>query len=1090
MLTVDLNGTITSWNKAAERLYGYPASEVIGKPLTMLTLPEDLAEVLRNADRIKHSQQVETYDTVRVNKDGHEMNLEAVLSPVKDSSGAVIGVSTIARDVTERRQAQEAKFHLAAFVESSQDSIVTINLESVITSWNRAAEQLYGYLAAEAIGKSLTELVLPQNLLEVLVNIENVAHNQKVEIFDSVRLHKDDHELHLEVVMSPVKDEAGQVIGVSTMARDVTVSRLAQEALLKSEEKYRTLFETIGEGLCIIKVVRLGDGAIDYRFLDLNSAYERIIGITRSELVGRTVREAMPELEDVWYETMERVAFGGESIHLEEYVAPVGKWLETNFSPLGDGKISVIFSDITERKLTEEALRHSEETFSALVENAPFGVYLIDAEFRLRLTNEGSRKVFSGIEPLIGRDFAEVLRILWHEPFADEAIKRFRHTLRTGESFISPPIVEPRANIEEIEAYDWQLHRVTLPNGSYGVVCYFYDLSEQKRMEAAVRESEERLTLAASVSNFGVHDFDVENKYLYWSPELKAMHGLNTDEPVTFETLPDLFHPEDRERMNRAMQASLDPKGTGEFEQEFRIVRPDTNETRWLYSRSRTAFSGKGKTKKATRNTGIVIDVTSRKRAEEAVRESETRFRAIVNQATAAIAEYDLEGNYTLVNETLCDLLGYTQAELLQMNQRDLTHPEDMPLCLEMFEQAIATGKASVSEKRVIRKDNSIVWTTESISSIGDADGKPRHVALIAFDISERKEVEEAFRTSSERLQLLIESTSDYAIFTTTLDNRIDSWNAGAEQIFGWTESEAVGQTGAIIFTSEDRASGAPEMEITTALAEGRAPDERFHIRKDGSRFYVSGVMNLLREANGQAHGFVKICRDMTERIEAEKALRAKEILQQLVGAQEDERKRIARDLHDELGQKLTALRLKLESIRKMCEDDDLCSQIDETQLIAKHIDDDVDFLAWELRPAALDHLGLAAALDNYVREWSRHAGITAETHFTGIKNQRLRPEIETNLYRITQEALNNTHKHAKAKSVNIIVEGHDGSVVLIIEDDGTGFDPESTINRSKGLGLIGMRERAALVGGTLEIESAPEQGTTIFVRVPAFFAE
>jgi PAS domain S-box-containing protein len=403
-----------------------------------------------------------------------------------------------------------------------------------------------------------------------------------------------------------------------------------------------------------------------------------------------------------------------------------------------------------------------------------------------------------------------------------------------------------------------------------------------------------------------------------------------------------------------------------------------------------------------------------------------------------------------------------------------------------MFEQAIATGKASVSEKRVICKNGSIVWTTESISSIADAGGKPSRVAMIAFDISERKEIEEAFRTSSERLRLLIESTSDYAIFTTTLDNRLDSWNAGAEKIFGWTEKEAVGQSGAIIFTPEDRAKGEQEKEIKTALRKGRAPDERFHLKKDGTRFYVSGVMNLLRDAEGSARGFVKICRDMTERIEAEKAQHDKEMLQKLVGAQEDERKRIARDLHDELGQKLTALRLKLENVRKICEEEEICGGIDEAQQLAKHIDADVDFLAWELRPAALDDLGLVAATENYVREWSRHSGVTVEFHASGLKRMRLAPEVETNFYRITQEALNNTHKHAKATRASVLIEKGDGSVILIIEDDGKGFNVKDKKSRSKGLGLTGMQERAALVGGTLEIESAPGQGTTIFARVPA----
>ena len=273
-----------------------------------------------------------------------------------------------------------------------------------------------------------------------------------------------------------------------------------------------------------------------------------------------------------------------------------------------------------------------------------------------------------------------------------------------------------------------------------------------------------------------------------------------------------------------------------------------------------------------------------------------------------------------------------------------------------------------------------------------------------------------------------MKSVRDYAIITTDTHGIINGWNPGAEKMFGYTEREIIGKPTDIIFTPEDRENGIPEKEMQKALENGSAEDERWHIRKDGSRFYVSGVMHPLNDGN--LDGFVKIARDLTERIKAEQIQQDKEMLQKLVGAQEDERKRIARDLHDELGQKLTALRLKLENVRKICEDDEICDGIDEAQLLAKHIDDGVDFLAWELRPAALDDLGLPAALKNYVDEWSRFSGVTSEFRVANLGKKRLLPEIETNLYRITQEALNNTHKHAKAKRAEVSLEkrGDDGN--------------------------------------------------------------
>jgi signal transduction histidine kinase len=210
-----------------------------------------------------------------------------------------------------------------------------------------------------------------------------------------------------------------------------------------------------------------------------------------------------------------------------------------------------------------------------------------------------------------------------------------------------------------------------------------------------------------------------------------------------------------------------------------------------------------------------------------------------------------------------------------------------------------------------------------------------------------------------------------------------------------------------------------------------------------------------------------------------------------LVRTQEDERRRIARDLHDQMGQQLTALRLKLETLKISAgKGEDSSAQVEQIQAIARQIESDIDFLAWELRPAALDDIGLVATLAGYIKNWSKHFNIPADFHSNGLDNQRLFPEVENNLYRIAQEALNNVYKHAQATRVDVMLERRDHHAVLIIEDDGVGFLPSETPDASQGIGLVGMRERAAILGGTLEIESAPGTGTTLFVRVPATFVK
>jgi two-component system CheB/CheR fusion protein len=393
-------------------------------------------------------------------------------------------------------------------------------------------------------------------------------------------------------------------------------------------------------------------------------------------------------------------------------------------------------------------------------------------------------------------------------------------------------------------------------------------------------------------------------------------------------------------------------------------------------------------------------------------------------------------------------------------------------------------------------------------------------VVLTLIDVTNLRRAVGGFRVAEARLRMM-ETIEDYAIFSTDTKGMIASWNAGAERIFGYTEGEAVGQSSAIIFTPEDLAAGEYEKELNKALTEGRAEDERWHVRKDGSRFYASGVLSAI--IDGDIQGCVKVLRDLTPRMLMEEELRrsrdemerrvrertreleesyealqgevverrvaesrVKELLRRIVSTQELERRRIARDIHDQLGQQMTALRLSLESLKEQSRNGGhLREHVEQLQALASQIDGDIDFLAWELRPSTLDEMGLKATVENFVQEWSKHFGIPAEFHTTGMADLRLPTEAETNLYRIAQEALNNIFKHAEASRVAVILEQRNRHAVLVIEDDGKGFDPQDETLTIKGLGLVSMRERAALSGGTLEIESTPGQGTTVFVRVP-----
>ncbi len=331
------------------------------------------------------------------------------------------------------------------------------------------------------------------------------------------------------------------------------------------------------------------------------------------------------------------------------------------------------------------------------------------------------------------------------------------------------------------------------------------------------------------------------------------------------------------------------------------------------------------------------------------------------------------------------------------------------------------------------------------------------------------------------RLAAIVDSSDD-AIVGKTLDGVITSWNRGAERLFGYTAAEAVGRHITLIIPAD---RWAEENDVLARLGRGERVDHFETIRqtKNGRLIPISLTVSPIRDRQGTIIGASKVARDISERVERQRT----QLVTRLILAQENERRRIARELHDQLGQHLTALRLTLETLRAQAlEGSEFGAQVEHLQELAHQLDQDVAFRVWELRPVALERLGLGAALAEHTGNWSKRFGIHAELYVGRPNERRLPSDIETTIYRLAQEALNNVVKHARADRVDIVLEYVADSVRLVIEDNGVGFNVSDAEASATGLGLIGMRERAALAGADLRIESSPGHGTTVSLRVPA----
>ncbi len=420
-----------------------------------------------------------------------------------------------------------------------------------------------------------------------------------------------------------------------------------------------------------------------------------------------------------------------------------------------------------------------------------------------------------------------------------------------------------------------------------------------------------------------------------------------------------------------------------EFTLEYPCHSP--TERRWFIARvTRFVLDG------AARAVVTHANITKRKLAEAALRERESEYRLLLEHASDGIHTYDPDGNILDINSKFCEMLGYTRAELLRLNVRDLVAPEELSAAPIRFD-ALRAGQTLLSERRLLRKDGTPLSVELSGRMIREGV-----LQSIVRDISKRKRAEEELRKAYDELERrVVERTAQLAHANETL--------------------------------------------------------------KD----------------------------EAAERRRAEEARR--DLLGRLVTAQEEERRRISRELHDRMGQQLAALMMGLKTLG--VESYGRRAALDTLRQLEEMTDElsrEVHTLAWGLRPPALDDLGLESALYNYVEEWAERARVPVDFHSAGFGGGRLPLTHETAVYRIAQEALTNVAKHSGADRVSFILERRGDHVFMVVEDNGGGFDVETAMTPgARRLGLLGMRERAALLGGAINVESSPGAGTTLFVRIP-----
>jgi PAS domain S-box-containing protein len=492
------------------------------------------------------------------------------------------------------------------------------------------------------------------------------------------------------------------------------------------------------------------------------------------------------------------------------------------------------------------------------------------------------------------------------------------------------------------------------------------------------------------------------------------------------------------------------------------------------------------------------------------------RQAELLDLTLSAIADFaytfDRAGRFIYANQALAKLLGVTPEEMVGKNFFDLNYPHELAAKLQrQIEQVFVTNEIVQDETPFTNPAGMEGYYEYIFRPVLAVDGTVKVVAGSTRDITGRKKSEQALRESEERFRLLIEGARDYAMFLLDRDNVITFWSAGAERIFGWTQKEAIGRRGAMIFTPEDREAGAVEKEMKTALSEGRALDRRYHLRKDGSRFWADGVLMRLDDEPERLRGFAKVARDATDqkRIEDELVHARDEMEQRVIERTQDllatnaelertmtqrqqlerelleiserEKRRIGEDLHDMVCQELSATALFLKSSARKVKDPAAAESLETAALTVNRNVELARELARGMQAVELAATGLKNALRALAAQACDNSGI--KCHFKAARGVRVADDtIALHLYRVAQEAVANAVKHSGAKNILISLDRNETHTCVSVQDDGKGFVVR---RRRKGLGLHMMRYRANALGGELKIERRRSGGMDITCVIP-----
>jgi len=952
--------------------------------------------------------------------------------------------------------------------EAASDGMIISDLESgLVVEANPAAYMMHGYKREEFIGLQLTACV----------------HSDSQYVFsESIQVFQSDGVLDIQTLDVRRDGSTFYAVWGGTaftyqsrpcllgIVRDVSKRIQAEhqiqqrdELLRQSEARYRSLFTSMNEGFALCEII-CDDGGIpcDYRFLEVNAAFERQTGISVADILGKTIRERFPDIEMSWIEIYGKVALTGEPARFENYNHNTGRHYEVfSFSP-AKGKFAMLFMDISEHKQAEAELRESRAVLQAILDSARDPIYIKDHQSRIVMANPAMAKV-------VGKPLDKILGKTDSEFYGDPAIGQ---ALRDNDLRI---MTTDQGEIVEETVLTPTGHRIFLSSKTpyhnaageiIGLIGISHDITERKQAEHDLGERMKELQAFYGLAKIAEKEGITLGK-LYqeladilpksWQyPEITCARIVMGDSEFRTENFAESAWMQSAPvKVNGAVAGRLD---VGYLEQ-----KPKENEGPFL------------------KEERLLIDaiaervgrITERKQAEEALRESNERFRAIASNTPDHILMQDSQLRYTFV---VNPQLGLTEQDMLGKTDYDFLSKEEADKLTQTKTQVMESGQPVHFETSLISKSGEAEFFDGSYIPKFDAQGKVDGLIGYFRNVTERKQAEEAQAWLASFPML-----NPSPIIEVDFSGNIHYLNPTAHRLFP---------------DLQEKGRGHPWLhELETIFVEfsqgGTGTKTTARDVQIGEATYRQIISYVAENQRVRIYGF-----DITARIKAEEALRqtrdeleirVQERTQELKKTNEQlqteiaERHNLAQNLHDAVNQSLFSAGLIAEVLPHLWDRDQESARrsLEDLRRLTRGAQAEMRGLLAELRPSTLTDAELGDLLRLLGNSFSGRTNIPVTVTING--GGSLPAEVQVAIYRICQETLNNVAKYAGAGMVEIVLKHEDTAIELNIRDDGQGFDPERIAAGHYGLSM--MRERAEAVGALLSITSQAGHGTELTIR-------